>query len=824
MLAIHSQTSACHACGHGLAAEALFCPNCGTAKQRDLTEDPLIGARVGERYLLVERVGMGASGTIYRGEHVTLRRKVCVKVLHHELSRDDLAIERFRRQATTVSDLENEHIVAVHDFGRAPDGRLYIAMEYLEGETLDERIAGRGHLEVDDAVSILTQLGEALIEAHAIGYVHRDLRPRNLFLAVRRGSANFLKLLDFGLSKLVASEGSADSTSLGMTFGDPHYMSPEQARGEPVDRRADIYSMGCIAYQMFTGEPPFTGGKVFTVLSRHVEEAPIPLSERVNVPAWVSSTVMRCLAKDPNNRFATVYRLVEALREGTISGKVMDDDRAVRRETTQPASVSRVIERLSDRLGADGQIDDADATREGFAGAALPAIPNKDKPFDGSRTALGVPAPVNAGVVRASLDSDATEPSSAPIISGETPGAIPSHVANDPTPPPRSRDLPAVVVRSPSGPLGTPVMEMRRKSAPTEAPAPIEAESFDDDYYYDNEVDEKVDENVRAEDSRKISAAGKRARRGSAGDSGLGISSAWYADGDALENSQLSLNTQEMEKLERARARRVSRPGASATGELYLEESEGKLKWVVAVLGAAALAGLAIFLLTRGDDKPSSEGAEVAAAETQAVAPEKVASTVVRLDAGAPVFKDGAPAATKVVETPVKPRDVKPRDVKPRDAKPVDAKPVDVEPVEPKEPVVASGDGDGDTEKEKKPSAEDKKRANFFAQVGSKALSGGDIPGAAKEFRRALALNPSNSRAITGLGEIALKQGSYSAAVKHLSRAAKMRSRSARVHTLLGDARLGAGDRSGASASYLRALEIDPDYARAQRGLNRAGG
>ena len=132
--------------------------------------------------------------------------------------------------------------------------------------------------------AFLPKLVKRLIEAHAIGYVHRDLRPRNLFLSVRRGSANFVKLLDFGLSKLVASEGSADSTSLGMTFGDPRYMSPEQARGEPVDRRADIYSMGCIAYQMLTGEPPFTGQRVFDVLTRHVEETPVPLDQRAKLP------------------------------------------------------------------------------------------------------------------------------------------------------------------------------------------------------------------------------------------------------------------------------------------------------------------------------------------------------------------------------------------------------------------------------------------------------------------------------------------------------------------------------------------------------------
>jgi serine/threonine protein kinase len=322
-----SEQRACGRCGAQVAAGALFCPMCGTAARRD--GDPMIGEMVGDRYLLKDRLGHGGSGTIYLAEHVNLKRKVAVKILHHELSKDELAIERFRREATMVGEIDNEHIVEVLDFGRAGDGRLFLAMELLQGETLAQAIARQGRLTLPTVIDVMIQLGEALMEAHAMGYVHRDLRPGNVFLTRRRGREHFVKLLDFGLAKLVAPEGEAAATSLGMTFGDPRYMSPEQARGEIVDRRADIYSLGVIAYEMLTGQPPFVGKKVFDVLTQHLEAVPQPPSAlRPDVPPWLDAIVVRALAKLPDDRFVTVYRLVEAVRQGLASGEIMSAEAA----------------------------------------------------------------------------------------------------------------------------------------------------------------------------------------------------------------------------------------------------------------------------------------------------------------------------------------------------------------------------------------------------------------------------------------------------------------------------------------------------------------
>src|SRR5262249_58021691 len=166
----------------------------------------------------------------------------------------------------------------------------------------------------------------------AMGYVHRDLRPGNIYLSRRRGrpGGEFVKILDFGLAKLVEREGEAATTSLGMTFGDPCYMSPEQARGEGIDRRADIYALGVMAYEMVTGQPPFVGKKVFDVLTQHIETAPRPPSEhRPGLPPWLDAIVLRALAKKPEERFITVYRLIEAVREGQSTGAVMTEEAAL---------------------------------------------------------------------------------------------------------------------------------------------------------------------------------------------------------------------------------------------------------------------------------------------------------------------------------------------------------------------------------------------------------------------------------------------------------------------------------------------------------------
>ena len=340
----------CTQCGEAQDDDARFCPRCGTPTLKNapvpVENDPLLGQVISDRYLLVEKIGRGASGTIYRAEHTTLRKKVAVKVLHPQLSRDDTALERFRREATTVGELDNDHILSVIDFGRADAERLFFAMEYLDGLPLSTVVDREKQLAVPRVVDILTQVSEALVEAHGLGYIHRDLRPRNVFLITRRGRADFVKLLDFGLSKLILPDMEAKQTAMGMTFGDPRYMSPEQARGDTLDRRADIYSLGAVAYEALTGVPPYSGGGTFEILKQHLDApVPHPRDRRPDCPAWLGRAGAQGAGQEDRRplRHRAQVLGVPARAEG--SGQLR---RRCRRE-----GGARVVERQRDFVGSN---------------------------------------------------------------------------------------------------------------------------------------------------------------------------------------------------------------------------------------------------------------------------------------------------------------------------------------------------------------------------------------------------------------------------------------------------------------------------------------
>jgi serine/threonine-protein kinase len=264
----------------------------------------MIGRTVGN-YVIRSQVGEGGMGVVYVAEHPQISRRVAVKVLHPDRAQSPELVHRFFNEARAASEIHNEHIVEVLDFGRLDDTAPYLVMEWLEGQSLAGLLRVEPRLPPARAARIVRGVCQALRAAHGKGVVHRDLKPDNVFLVPREGEPDFVKVLDFGIAKLVTPKAAADfQTQTGAIMGTPAYMSPEQCRGaKDVDHRTDIYSVGVMAYQMLTGRLPFVADSLGELLFKHLGETP-PAPEALvpSLPAGLAAIVARTLAKDPGQR------------------------------------------------------------------------------------------------------------------------------------------------------------------------------------------------------------------------------------------------------------------------------------------------------------------------------------------------------------------------------------------------------------------------------------------------------------------------------------------------------------------------------------------
>ncbi len=316
----------CEACGHNNVDGARFCANCGITVAMPATGDnPLLGKVVGGRYRITGIIGEGGMGIVYEGEQQmgSTVRKVAVKTLHAELSRDPSVTARFHRECGTVAQLEHPNTIKVYDFGAMDDGTLYIAMEYLAGESLDRVIEREGALHPERVLKLLRQVGGSLEEAHGQGIIHRDLKPENVILTERAGTKDVVKLLDFGIAARTESadaEREAKLTQQGMVLGTPPYMSPEQFTGKALDRRSDIYSMAVMAYQMLTGQLPFDANTPWEWATEHMTAQPRPFETMpvsAAIPPGMRAAILKALSKDREERFSTVSEFLSAMSAGT---------------------------------------------------------------------------------------------------------------------------------------------------------------------------------------------------------------------------------------------------------------------------------------------------------------------------------------------------------------------------------------------------------------------------------------------------------------------------------------------------------------------------
>src|SRR6266850_775437 len=279
-------------------------------------------------YELQQRLGLGGMGEVWKARHLLLARPAAVKLILPETLRGpmeerDEVVKRFMREAQVTASLRSPHTVELFDFGVAADGAFYYAMELLEGMNLEHFVYQFGAIEPRRAVHWLKQACHSLGEAHARALVHRDIKPGNLFICRYGRDADFVKVLDFGLTRAVASSREATLTAPGTQMGTPGYMPPEQVYGLTVDQRTDLYALGCVGYWLLAGEKPFESDNAGELLRQHAQGIPPPLSSKAQqaVPAQIEAVVMGCLSKDPERRPQSADQLCEAL-DTAVDGNV----------------------------------------------------------------------------------------------------------------------------------------------------------------------------------------------------------------------------------------------------------------------------------------------------------------------------------------------------------------------------------------------------------------------------------------------------------------------------------------------------------------------
>jgi len=275
---------------------------------------------VSDRYRIIRKIGEGGMGAVYQAEHALIEKRIALKILFQDLTRRPDLVARFLQEAKSASRIGQENVIDISDFGQTADGLVYIAMEFLDGQDLGRLLKTERSMPWLRARPILMQITKALRAAHGHGIIHRDMKPENVYLISREGRADFVKVLDFGIAKVVSADDNDGPrlTQTGMIFGTPEYMSPEQAQGHPPDNRLDVYAVGCIMYQMLTGSVPFMADSFMGILTKHLVEAPVPLRQRrpdLDIPADVEAICMRALEKDREKRWPdmdTFYRALGA--------------------------------------------------------------------------------------------------------------------------------------------------------------------------------------------------------------------------------------------------------------------------------------------------------------------------------------------------------------------------------------------------------------------------------------------------------------------------------------------------------------------------------
>jgi serine/threonine protein kinase len=299
--------------------------------------DRMIGRTIAGRFRIERKLGEGGMGAVYKAEHVKMNRPCAIKILNSSALNDPEALPRFTREAQMSSRIDHPHAVTIYDYGESEDGLVYLAMEYVEGDTLTNVLERDGKFPLARALKIARQIGEALDAAHALTIVHRDLKPDNIMLTRKGADPDFVKVLDFGIAKMAESEDKRnDLTQAGLIIGTPFYMSPEQVGGDKLDPRSDVFSFALIVYEMLTGELPYGGQNTQAVMVSRLTNSPRPLrAVDPTIPAAIEAAVLHALDRDRTTRTPSAGRLVSEL-EDAAAGRGPDLSRGQTKPVTSP--------------------------------------------------------------------------------------------------------------------------------------------------------------------------------------------------------------------------------------------------------------------------------------------------------------------------------------------------------------------------------------------------------------------------------------------------------------------------------------------------------
>ncbi len=400
---------------HGLPTFALPPP-----PARDIAGTLLL-----DRYRLIKKLGEGGMGAVYLAEHVTIKKRCAIKVLNPEYAHKADLVERFLQEARAASMIAHENVVEITDFGAAPNGSVFFVMEMLVGEDLADTIKREAPMPWSRVAPMALQICRALGAAHAKGVIHRDMKPENCFRIERSGNPDFIKVLDFGIAKVTSedpNETAGRLTSTGMIFGTPTYMSPEQAQGQRVDHRSDIYALGVILYELLTGKVPFSADNFMGILTKHMFDQPVAPSEvapQAGISPEVEALVLKALQKDRGFRFQSMQELAQAILDvgtGAEPVTVVPETRA------RPISEGRPTAFLSRNVTGPGLHASQEVTLH---------EPPRAAPRRGLMTALLVGLAVLGGGVAGAvaMSSDGPAP---PVVAAASPPVV---AAIEPDPP-----------------------------------------------------------------------------------------------------------------------------------------------------------------------------------------------------------------------------------------------------------------------------------------------------------------------------------------------------------------------------------------------------